>query len=712
MGHPTERETAPEPSSTPTQPGLVTPAAATTPRAIPLDGEDESPYEPRVRAYEQRVIGTVSLPSGPPKGAPTQVLPAVAAPAPRPTSASGAPASAAPRPTSASAAPGATSASAAPGAPSAFPGFDRPAADGAVPPSGTPLGPLGGLAGDGAPSRLPKVAAWAGAGLVVLGGLYVGAQWLVSDKVPQGTTVAGVEIGGMSAQSAVAALEDGLGPRASEPIAVTAGEASSTFDPAAAGLALDADATVNDVTGFSLGPARLWEHLVGAEDVAPRLDVDRDLLDAVIAGLQESMLVTPVDGTVTFVDGAPVATKAEEGTELVAEEAGDEIVNGWLVQQGPFELPTHAVVPDIDQADTDAALAKAEQIVSGPVRVSVGGQSPELPPEAIASAVTFEPTKGALRPKFDGDALTTAIIERTNDLLSEPNDAHFEFSGGKPVIVGGEVGTTLAPKAVGKAIREAATSDERVTEVELVEKDPENTRQALEELGVKEVISSFSTPLTSDHIRTQNLIRGSQMLTGTLVKPGETMSLYDALSPITIENGYHSSGVVSNGVHTEGVGGGLSQMATTTYNAGFFAGFDDVNHRPHSYWFTRYPAGREATIYKGALDMKFKNDTPYGALMQAWVSGGELHVQIWSTKYYDVEEGKSGKTDIVPTTTVHSTAPDCEHYPAGQPGFSITNYRKVYLDGKLVKDEAYPWTYKPDNEVVCDSPKAGGEDDG
>jgi vancomycin resistance protein YoaR len=572
---------------------------------------------------------------------------------------------------------------------------------------------LGGLAGDGAPSRFPKVAAWAGVGLVVAGGLYAGAQWLVSDNVPQGTTVAGVEIGGMSAQSAVAALEDGLGPRASEPIAVTAGEASSTVDPAKAGLALDAETTVGELTGFSMSPVRLWEHVVGAEEVTPQVDVDREKLDAAISDLQESMLVTPVDGTVKLVDGEPVATKAKDGTEVVADEARDELVNGWLVQQGPFALPTQTVAPEIDQAKTDAALAQAEQIVSGPVRVSVGGQEAELPPEAVADAVAFRPADGALRAKFDGEALRTAIIDRTSGLLTEPTEARFEFSGGKPVIVGGEVGTTLPAKAVAKAVSGAATSDERSTEVELVEKEPEDTREELEKLGVKEVVARFSTPLTDDRIRTLNLVRGAQMVTGTLTKPGEIFSLTEALSPVTVENGYHASGVVSNGVHTEGVGGGLSQMATTTYNVGFLAGFDDVEHRPHSYWFTRYPAGREATMYLGALDMRFKNDTPYGALMQSWVSGGELHVVVWGTEHYDVDYRAGDKTDVVPTTTTHSDDPDCEYYPAGQDGFSITNYRKVYLDGELVKDESYPWTYKPDNEVVCDSAQGGGgQDDG
>ncbi|MGH3589272.1 MAG: VanW family protein, partial [Pseudonocardia sp.] len=298
-----------------------------------------------------------------------------------------------------------------------------------------------------------------------------------------------------------------------------------------------------------------------------------------------------------------------------------------------------------------------------------------------------------------------------DDLLTEPDDAHFVFKGGKPVVEGGEQGTTLDPDATADAVGKAALGDERTAPVKLVERDPERTAEALEDMGVKEVVSKFSTPLTSEPIRTKNLERGAEILTGTLVAPGETFSLLDTLAPIDESNGFVAAGVVSNGEHVDAVGGGLSQMATTTYNAGYFAGFDDAGHQPHSYWFSRYPAGREATIYVGAIDMKFTNDTPYGAVMQSWVSGGELHVSVWSTEYYDVTTSKGDKQNVVPATAVHKTGSGCLAYPGGNDGFTITNYRKVSHGGKVVKDESKTWTYKPDNPIVCDPPKSASKDD-
>ena len=65
------------------------------------------------------------------------------------------------------------------------------------------------------------------------------------------------------------------------------------------------------------------------------------------------------------------------------------------------------------------------------------------------------------------------------------------------------------------------------------------------------------------------------------------------------------------------LGGGVSQSATTTFNAAFFAGLKDVEHRPHGLYINRYPAGREATVFWPDLDLRFKNDTEYGVLVQA-----------------------------------------------------------------------------------------------
>uniref|UniRef100_UPI0006890A09 VanW family protein n=1 Tax=Promicromonospora kroppenstedtii TaxID=440482 RepID=UPI0006890A09 len=559
-----------------------------------------------------------------------------------------------------------------------------------------------GLAGDGAPSRGPKVALFTVLGVVLLFAIYAFSAWSVSDTVPRDTTVAGVNVGGMTASEASSALTEQLGPRLKEPIDLTAGEGKAQLSPGKSGLAIDAEGTAADLTGFSLSPTRMWAHMFGGSEQPLLLDIDAEKFDAAVAGLEESLAVEPVDGTVGFVDGQAVKTDAKEGTRIVTSETSRIIQERWLHAEGPFDLPVEPVQPVITQAQTEQQFAVAQKVVSAPVTVSVGGQQPVLTPDVLAGLIRFEQKKDNLVVIIDRDATVAAIVDGTTNLLEVPSDAHFEFAGGKPTVVAGKSGTTLDPAQAGKAVRIAATGDDRETSVELVEQDPKDTVESLEALGVKEVISEFSTPLTAEPVRTQNLVRGAEMITGNLIKPGETFSLLEALAPITLENGYFDAGVIENGRHVEAVGGGLSQMATTSFNAGFFAGFDDVEHHAHSFWFPRYPAGREATIYVGAKDMKFKNDTPYGAVMQAFVSGNQLTVRIWSTKYYTVQDGTSGKQNVVPTTTIHDSSADCQPYPGGEDGFTVTISRKVLHDGKVVKENSFNHSYNPDNPVVCD----------
>jgi vancomycin resistance protein YoaR len=297
------------------------------------------------------------------------------------------------------------------------------------------------------------------------------------------------------------------------------------------------------------------------------------------------------------------------------------------------------------------------------------------------------------------------VLARTPGLLTAATDARFEFGpDGVPVIVPATAGTSLDPVALADAVVAAGTGADRTARVELVASDPAQSTAALEALGVKEVVAEFSTPVTNDRIRTENLRVGASKINGTLVRPGETFSLTEALGPITREAGFRDAPVIVNGEHVNGTGGGLSQISTTTYNAAFLAGFEDVEHQPHSEWFARYPEGREATLYSGAIDMKFRNTTPYGALVQASVSDGRVVVKIWGTKHWTVETSTSPRSGVVRPTTVRSSSPTCTPQSAGNPGFSVTVTRRLLLNGEEQETTSNTWRYKPQNAVVCDPP--------
>ncbi|WP_421740592.1 VanW family protein, partial [Cellulomonas sp.] len=358
----------------------------------------------------------------------------------------------------------------------------------------------------------------------------------------------------------------------------------------------------------------------------------------------------------------------------------------------------------ITQAETDATLATAQKVTSAPVSVAVEGQTALLDAATLAANASFVPTNGNLALQMNGEGLAAVVLAQLPDLLTQSADAHFEFVNDAPVIIPGTPGTSLDPVALAASVGTAATASDRTAPVELVQADPSQSTAELEALGVKEIVSEFSTPLNSEPRRTINITNGASKISGTLIRPGETFSLTEALGPIDAAHGYVEAGAIVSGEHTDAWGGGLSQVSTTTYNAGFLAGFEDIEHRPHSEWFSRYPEGREATIFTGTLDMRWKNNTPHGALVQAWVSGGRVYVRVWGTKYWTVESSTSARSGVVAPTTVYSQSPTCEAQGAGNPGFSVTVTRRTYLNGALEKTESNSWRYKPQNKIICGAP--------
>ena len=91
------------------------------------------------------------------------------------------------------------------------------------------------------------------------------------------------------------------------------------------------------------------------------------------------------------------------------------------------------------------------------------------------------------------------------------------------------------------------------------------------------------------------------------------------------------AGVIYEGVFAEDVGGGVSQFATTMFNASFFAGLDLVAFQAHSIYIDRYPYGREATVNWPGIDLKVRNPTDYPVLIWTEYTRDSITVKLFGT---------------------------------------------------------------------------------
>ena len=554
-------------------------------------------------------------------------------------------------------------------------------------------------------SRGKKIGIGVLVAVVLLAGAYVAAAWFLGDRVPGNTTVAGVDVSSLPVDEAERELTVGLADLEAAPIPVHLGDLSGELDPATAGLTFDPRATVESLTGFTLDPFIVIGHVFGLGERAPVTHVDEATLEQAVAALAQDLDVAPVEGSISFADGAAQVAAPVDGTSVEVEPAAQLIVEEWLTGERPFELPATVVEPTVnDEVIATAMSDVVEPLLSGSVTVAVNDTTTTIEPAELAAAATMEPQGAALRLVLDGQSLADVVTAKVPSIGSTPQDAQIVISGGAPTIIPAVTGTGLDPAAFADAVGSAAvatTPEGRVATIDLAQTEPEFSTADAQALGIVERISDFSTPMPYDPTRTENLVIGTSRINGTIVMPGETFSLLDALSPISLANGYNSSGVVVNGFVSEAAGGGLSQLSTTTFNAGFEAGMDDITHQTHSRWFTRYPEGREATLYEPDLDMQWRNNTDYGVLIQAWVADSRTHVALWGTNVWDVNITTGARSNITSPQTVYNTSTRCEPESGGQNGFTVQVTRTRSQNGSVVDSKTYTTTYKPWNRVIC-----------
>ncbi|KAA1426033.1 VanW family protein [Nocardioides antri] len=547
--------------------------------------------------------------------------------------------------------------------------------------------------------------------LVLVAGGYAAAHAVAGDKVPLGTKVSGVDVGGMTRDEAVAELEEAFADRASEPIRVEVkGGRSADVSPGEIGLAIDYGASVDAAgAGDSWSPARQWDYFTGGDDVEAVVEVDEGQLSAKLAELSAGLGVPPQDGRVVFgADGVDVVDPVP-GEAVDPEAAREAITEAFLGEEDTVELAVTDAEPDIDEDDVQEALDSfANPAMSAAVTLVFGDSRVRLQPKQYAKALSMVPEGGELVPKIDERTVTRLVKGATT--AGKPVDATVKLVDGKPKVIPAKPGVEFESDdvvAVFTALL-AARGRERTGEVKATVREADFTTKDARDLGIKRKVSEFTTYYPHADYRNVNIGRAAELIDGTILKPGETFSLNDTVGERTAENGFTIGYTIQDGILKLDYGGGVSQMATTTFNAMFFAGLEDVEHKPHSFYIDRYPEGREATVAWPDLDLKFRNDTDYGVLIHATVTPstystqGVVTVQMYSTKVWDIESRTSERYNYRAPATRHLTTPDCEAF-TGYSGFDVdvTRVFREHGEDEIHHTEEFHTSYTPADTVVC-----------
>jgi len=567
-------------------------------------------------------------------------------------------------------------------------------------------------------------------GLAVLWGIQAG-------QVLPNTTVAGTDVSGMNEDELRDAIDPLAEARRTDPVSFTFQDRTIDVAPEDFGYTIDADATA------AAALARGRQGLPG--DIAERIRSLRTVLDIALAEDYDPAEVTAwVDdladdldreitpGSVTIdPDSLEVEVVMPTGFVEVRRSETTEALIDAMLAPGPdeLELPADTEPQLVPDADVEAVAAQVERAIAGSLTMSSGDETLELSPTDVATIIDVveRPTStgATLELVVTADALASVVSEEdaarfeqqarnARYLVDRAPPVTFDTQGStafEPVSADVEVepgrnGTRFDPELAADQITELLRAGDRGGDLRLEKIEADFSTQRAEELRPTHLLGTFTTYHPSGQDRVVNIQKLADEVDHVVTLPGERFSINETSGRRTCERGYKPAGTIVRGELTDTCGGGTSQFGTTTYNAAFFAGVQIDQWKAHSWYFSRYPMGREATLNYPELDVKFTNNTDGAIIVKTSYTPGSITVSLYGQPIASRVSASHGS----PT---NRTEPDEERrttnelfegqervVQAGFGGFTVQVVRTIEkLEGDTVT-ETIRTVYVPQDRIV------------
>ena len=561
-----------------------------------------------------------------------------------------------------------------------------------------------------APRTLALAAGIAAALAILVGLAFAGSR----SELAAGTQVAGVDVGGLTHREAVAKLDRLFEQRSSQPVAFVA--AGPTYRFAANQLAVQPDWTAavaaagraGDGFGPLRGFRRLRARVFGAE-VLPRLTVSNAALEYALDKIADDVDVAPKNSELVRHGLRIEVVPHETGTRLDRDAAAEVIVRslGQLERTpGATLLPVTVTPPKVTAEMLAAAAESARLAISRPIVVKAAARSFRVPRRRVAALLRL-PQDGSSTLAIGGADADAYFRTLSSVVGRPPRDAGFAVYGDAVQVVPARDGLEVnVPQAARAILRAATRPANRVARLNVVRATAERSTAEALAMGIDRRMSSYKTYYSGTADRIMNLQLGVRALDGTLVAPGGTFSLNDAIGERTLERGFRSAPVIIGNEYAEEVGGGTSQVATTVFNAAWEAGLRITERHPHSLYISRYQLGRDATVYWPSLDLKFVNDTKSWVLVKGFAESDGISVAVYGGETRRIE---SSATPLVVTGKVPVERVEDANLPKGktvveEEGSAPTRTsatRKIYsADGELIDSETWTTSYEGETRVV------------
>jgi vancomycin resistance protein YoaR len=487
------------------------------------------------------------------------------------------------------------------------------------------------------------------------------------DRVLPGVRAGSVDLSGLTRDQAMAKLKSDYAYLGNGLVTITTpvGTATITYEQAGRGPDVEAIADAAMAVGHSGNPladgASVVHFAAFGQDIPVVVQIDPIALAERIHVLDRTTTVAPQDAQATARDGNFSFTAGATG-QGIDEMAMASVVIEQLTQPGAApDLQTsgrfETLEPRVSDKDAMAAIARAWKMVAS---VDVTWTTPPAGAPASWKPQDWQISTNQIRgwiffgiqpdgtygPTLDRAQMEAYLADVSGKAGVAPVEPGIVWdASGKPVdLTAGKDGLGVDPvgtaSAVSAHLDALAAGGSAASSVEIVTGPIHPQITSIDSLADMVVIGSHKTTFFPDisNGNGKNIRQPAANFNGQVINPGQQFSFLGNVGPIDAAHGFTMGGVILKGLsnHTGAMGGGICSASTTMFNAAATAGLKIDERHAHEYYISRYPIGRDATVYSNGVttyDLKWTNDTPYPIVIRAWTTPGSkstITIQLWS----------------------------------------------------------------------------------
>lgn len=504
-------------------------------------------------------------------------------------------------------------------------------------------------------------------------------------RVLRGVSLAGVDVGGMTSEE----LDDEFTRLNSivetAPVYIETPDAAYQIDAERLGLKLDRAATRAVVLsegreGTSvLRPFGWLGAMFSTREVDAVLRLDPVAAEGGLAAVSKTISVQPGEPTLVLRNGRLELEPGAAGSILDVEQLVRDL-SASLPNQPGQEIFVDAVTTT--ESGVDVEIQTLVDLVNGStgrdIDFLVNGRLITARPEEFRSWVELVLSNEEPEAQLNSERMYR-WINAAAGIAQGDIDTRSLLVDGDQIRLPAANAALCCEVEVADEVMAAVLDGQTSISLTLIEDD----LTPLTDLGIGELIAEFTTEHEPDEDRVINIQRMADIVRGAVIEPGQAFSLNDYVGERTTGNGFVPAGVIYDGVFTEDIGGGVSQFATTLFNAAFFGGLDFERYQPHSIYIERYPYGREATVSWPTVDLRIGNSTGFPVLIWTEYDDTSITVKLFGTATVSGEQTGQTEEPLNECTKVR------------------TERTRTWTDGRIEVDFIGA-TYQPSEGRDCD----------